>query len=355
MPKDYTNNSKCDIVNVKNTHIVNEFIKLINHVIFEMDNESDKKIATVHGFRLKQIKNVLKIIQNYPKEIKKGSDVENINGIGKNTVQRIDEIISNGCLKDVNSSNENAQEVKSIDELENIIGVGRKKAKEFVKKHNIKSVDDLKQAHSKKTINLNDKIILGLKYHNKVKQNIPRKEITNIDTYLHTVLDKVDKELFGVICGSYRRKKATSNDIDLLITHPVIKTLAELKNYKINYLRKVVEKLKESKFILDDMTDKNYVNKYMGFCKFKKNPIRRIDIRYMPYGSYYPALLYFTGSGNFNKKMRLIAIKLGYKLNEYGLFKIKNDKAYRIKITSEKTIFDKLNMEYLDPENRNVQ
>ena len=34
MPKDYTNDLEYDIVNVKNTNIVNEFVKLINHVIF---------------------------------------------------------------------------------------------------------------------------------------------------------------------------------------------------------------------------------------------------------------------------------------------------------------------------------
>ena len=214
------------------------------------------------------------------------------------------------------------------------------------------SINELKKAYSDKKIQLNDKILLGLKYYDKVKKNIPRDEVMKIDNYLQNILTKINTELFGVICGSYRRQKVTSNDIDLLITHPNVKTLAELKKHKINYLHEVVKKLKENKFLLDDMTDKNYVNKYMGFCRFKKNPVRRIDIRYIPHISYYSALLYFTGSGDFNKKMRLIAIKLGYKLNEYGLFKLQNNKASRIKITSEKDIFDKLKMEYVAPENR---
>ena len=33
--------------------------------------------------------------------------------------------------------------------------------------------------------------------------------------------------------------------------------------------------------------------------------------------------LYFTGSGDLNKKMRQIAKDKGYKLSEYGLFKIR--------------------------------
>jgi DNA polymerase/3'-5' exonuclease PolX len=39
-------------------------------------------------------------------------------------------------------------------------------------------------------------------------------------------------------------------------------------------------------------------------------------------------------------------------LNEYGLYKLNGDKKMRIKITTEKDIFDKLGMEYLPPEKR---
>lgn len=70
----------------------------------------------------------------------------------------------------------------------------------------------------------------------------------------------------------------------------------------------------------------------------------------MPCESYYSALLYFTGSGSFNKKMRSVAINAGYLLNEYGLFK--RDTKKMIKVKSEKDIFDILNMEYLEPQFR---
>jgi DNA polymerase beta len=50
----------------------------------------------------------------------------------------------------------------------------------------------------------------------------------------------------------------------------------------------------------------------MGFCQLDNNPLaRRIDIRYVPYKSYYTALLYYTGSKNFNIEMRSIALKWG--------------------------------------------
>ena len=86
----------------------------------------------------------------------------------------------------------------------------------------------------------------------------------------------------------------------------------------------------------------------MGFSKLKKNPIRRIDIIFVPFESYYSALLYFTGSYQLNRDMRQEAKKMGYKLNEYGLYKNKK----LIRVNSEKEIFDKLKLEYKEPKYR---
>ena len=121
----------------------------------------------------------------------------------------------------------------------------------------------------------------------------------------------------------------------------------------INILERFVKKLKQQMkyndgkpLLLDDMTDKNIKTKYMGFSKLMDNPVRRIDIRFIPYSSYYYALLYFTGSGDLNKKMRQIAKKKGLKLSEYGL----SDKDGNIlKAKSERDIFKYLEMEYLPP------
>ena len=53
--------------------------------------------------------------------------------------------------------------------------------------------------------------------------------------------------------------------------------------------------------------------------------------------------------------MRQIAKKLNYKLNEYGLFKKKKNNTFSdksVKINSEKDIFDKLKLDYLEPNQR---
>lgn len=336
---------------MSNKIIIDEFVKLINNIKDQMDNEPDKKKSIVHSYRLRQTQNVLNILKKYPSKITNASDLSDVKGIGKHSIERIHEILQNGSLKELDTV-QPTDIHKNINNLEQVIGIGRKKAIDLIKNHNIHSVIELKHAIKNNKIQVNDKILLGLKYYGKIKQNIPRAEINTIDNFLHKIISSINIELFGVICGSYRRQKTTSNDIDLLIVHPNIITLKQLENNDINYLQLLVDKLKKKSFLIDDLTDKNYVNKYMGFCKFKSNPIRRIDIRYMPYKSYYPALLYFTGSGEFNKKMRQVAIQLGYKLNEYGLYKILDGKYKRINVQSEKDIFDELNMEYIDPELR---
>ena len=194
---------------------------------------------------------------------------------------------------------------------------------------------------------------MGIKYYGIYKQNIPRAEIFEYDLLIHKIFEHIDKQLIGVICGSYRRLAKESNDIDLLIVHPNIKTINQV--HQTNLLYKIVEQLKKENIIIDSLTDPDTTTKFMGFCQLKNknkhiNDIRRIDIRFMPYESYYSALLYFTGSGEFNRKMRLLAIQLNYKLNEYGLYKImNNDKYKKLEIKSEKDIFDYLGMEYLEP------
>lgn len=331
-----------------NKVIIKEFNKLLQQISYEISTSKDKKEIIKNRFRYKQISNALYTIQKYNKKIKTGNDLKDIKGIGKGIISRIDEILKNGYLKEIHISKRDREKIKKIKSLEKIIGVGNNKAIELVLKYNISSVEELIKAHKENKIELNDKILLGLKYIDLCKSNIPRKEIDKINKYLQKILKTIDDKIIGTICGSYRRQKETSGDIDLLIVHKNIKNMKKLKTSKTNYLKTLINKLKEDKFLLDDLTDKNPVNKYMGFCKYKKNPIRRIDIRYIPYESYYSALLYFTGSGSFNKKMRNIAISKGFKLNEYGIFK--DDKM--IKVNSEKDFFDILGMAYLEPKDR---
>jgi len=261
-------------------------------------------------------------------------------------------VLETGKLSEIKVGKAERKYSDYIKELEQIHGIGHKTAYDLVTKHNIKTIAELKKAYNDGVIELNGVVVTGLKYHGVYKENIPRAEIDKVKVYLEKQAKAVDKRLTVTICGSYRRLKSTSNDIDVLIAHPDVKTKLDITSTD-NYLFKLIKSLKDAKFLLDDLTDKDYAIKYMGYCRLGKNPVRRIDLRYIPFDSYPTALLYFTGAGNFNKRMRTLAEQLGYMLNEYGLYKLKGDKKVRVRITSEEDVFDKLGMEYLLPEKRN--
>ena len=349
-----------------NLNIINEFTKFINylqHLVDASKTTGDTKTITANTFRLRQTKNSLQIIKKYSKKITLDNiaDFAELPGIGKGTIDRITEIIKTGKLKEIIAFIDTTDENKELlEELESIVGIGHANALELIK-DGITSIDDLKMKIDNGEIKVNDKIKLGIKYHNKFFGNIPRKEIDKIYKIITAIIKKLNKQYkltdenkyVFEICGSYRREKDTSGDIDILISK-LNSTEANINN--INHLLIIVDKLKENiktnnnkPLIVDDMTDKNFVTKYMGFAQYKNNPFRRIDIRFVPYDSYYSALLYFTGSAELNRKMRQIAKSMKLKLSEYGLTK---EDGTRLEITSEYDFFKILKIEYLPPKLR---
>jgi len=335
-----------------NKLIISEFEKLTKQIDHDIDNSKNSNERMKNLFRLKQIGNALNIIKNYKQKISSGIQLKDVKGIGKGVISRIDEILGHGKLSEITMQTQDINISNSIDELKEIYGIGDKMANDLVKNYDIKSVEELVKANKNGDIKLNNNVLVGLKYRKKYKQQIPRCEMQKMETYIQTIAKKINGKLEVRICGSYRREKPFSNDIDCMLAHPSIVSKDDILNKK-NYLHKFIEYLKDEEFIVDSLTSDTVDTKFMGFCQYKKKPIRRIDIRYIPYESYYSALLYFTGSGSFNQAMRKEAKKKGYKLNEYGLFKIKSDDTYKIiKVKSEKDIFKKLGMDYVEPKDR---
>ena len=139
---------------------------------------------------------------------------------------------------------------------------------------------------------------------------------------LNRYIKQINKNYEVHICGSYRRKKDFSGDIDVLVLHPEIKTQKEIDDRDGNILGDIISYLTEKNVLVDHLTECGET-KYMGICKQKKTGKgRRIDIRFIPYESSSSYTL-FTGSGNFNKFMRAEFLKKGYTINEYGIYKTK--------------------------------
>jgi DNA polymerase/3'-5' exonuclease PolX len=151
------------------------------------------------------------------------------------------------------------------------------------------------------------------------------------------------------ICGSYRRGKMHSGDIDILLT---CSTWDEEKS-AIYGLRRVLTELCDEKLLVDHLTDMSKAKtKYMGFLKIPDYDfVCRVDIRTVVYSQYIYALAYFTGSREENQRLRNLAKKKNLKLNEYGLID-ESGSSFVSHITSEEMLYSALGTEYISPVQR---
>ena len=131
---------------------------------------------------------------------------------------------------------------------------------------------------------------------------------------------------FGVgnvhVAGSVRRNKPEVGDIDIIVNGDITKLQGEGHPWRYA-----------------DGGTKKCTIEYKG---------RQVNILRTENGRVGAALLYFTGNATFNLIMRRKAKKMGFKLNEYGLWK--GDEF--IAGTYEQDIFEALGMKYLEPEQR---
>lgn len=201
--------------------------------------------------------------------------------------------------------------------------------------------------------NLNYDQLIGLKYFNEIQKRIPRDEIVISEKTLITVAKNMDKNIVINVCGSYRRGKSTSGDIDVLISHKKIHTNEDIDN-NINILQCFVRNLTKLNLLVDHINKYSQIHKkYMGMFKCKISECaRRIDIKYIPYDSLGASLLHFTGSKNFNTQLRRHALKKGFTLNEYGLIN-KETKEF-VPSSNEENIFKLLDYKYHSPEERDI-
>jgi DNA polymerase beta len=302
--------------------------------IYQLDD--DKK------WNLHALSNAINSIKKYDKNIVSGEILQKeIKGIGDKISKRINEILETGTLKELNNDKDN-------NDLENILlitGVGNVRAKKWLTL-GCKNIDDVKEAIISGKIKTTHHIDIGIKYYYDFQKKIPRTEIDIMKILLNNLIKKIDKDLIFEICGSYRRGALESGDIDVLISHHnYISNIEEQK-----FLIKIVKDLTKAKFIIGNLTSKGNT-KFMGVCKLENyNIARRIDIRVVNYNSFFTSLIYFTGSKNFNVMIRNKALEKNLSLNEYALTDL-NDNSIKL-LTSEKEIFDILNIPYLKPDER---
>jgi DNA polymerase (family 10) len=260
-------------------------------------------------------------------------ELENLPGIGKGLAKKIEEYIKTGKIKEYSKVKKSIP--KGVEEFMKIPGMGPKKIKKIYTQLKIKSVKELKSAIKKGKISklegfgkksereiLKSLGFVSIATRKSLKDVLPvAKKVAN---YLKKL--KIVKKI--EIAGSIRRKKKTVRDIDILVASSdpkkVMDAFVSMPNVK--------------KILAKGVTKSSVVLKQGYGCD-----LRVVDVKI--FGA---ALFYFTGSKDYNIKCRKIAIKKGYKLSEYGLFKGKNLIAGK----TEKEIYKKLGIKYIKPEKR---
>ena len=222
-------------------------------------------------------------------------------------------------------------------EMMRVPGVGAKKASLFYNKLGIKDIDELYRAAEEHKLQgipgfkerAEQKIIEGVNILRSQKGRIPLKKAEKIANSVLKELKKLPEIKEAIAAGSLRRKKSTIGDIDIVV--------------RTNKPEKVLEKFVKLKF----------AKQVLGIGKEKATIIiqegLQIDCRVFTDEEYGAGLLYFTGDKQHNIWLRKIAIKKGWKLNEYGLFDSKNK---RIAGRTEEEIYNMLGLNYIAPEKR---
>jgi len=345
VPKNEKNNE------THNQKIANVLMQLAD----KYNYDKDKNLR----FKAKALLNASVKISACADDLHSGAEAVSKAGVSERIGTKVQEILDTGTLSELGiaivgvAENGEAQvvlpedpETVAIKELCSVTGVGPRHAKDFFKQ-GISTVEQLRKAYQDGQVKLTHHMEVGLKWYDDLLERMPRCEVEALEEVLQKEIKKMNPNLTLVICGSYARGLQTCGDVDVLITNPS-KRHEDLSKY--DYLKTFVKNLTDIGFLIDHLTTSGQ-RKYMGVCQLNANSKgRRIDIRCVNYISFYPALIYFVGSKQFNIAIRKKALEKGYSLNEYFFTKL--DTKENIAVHSEEELFKILDMEYVPPTER---
>lgn len=221
-------------------------------------------------------------------------------------------------------------------ELDSIPGVGPKTIKLVYEKLGVTDLESLERAANEGKLSglpgLGEKtqvqIIEGIQI---VRAGIERTLLSDAIS----AAEKIENELSKLkvvkqltVAGSTRRRRETIGDLDFLVVATEPETVME-----------AFVGSEGVSTVLAHGPTKSSVRLVSGL---------QVDLRILPSDSFGAGLQYFTGSVDHNVKLRSIAQKMGYRLNEYGLFK--DD--LKVAGEDEDDIYKTLGLQWVPPELR---
>lgn len=266
-----------------------------------------------------------------------------IPGIGDTLAAKINEMLDTGKLEFYDRLT--AEIPAGVVDVMRINGVGPKKAKMFWEQLNLTSVAELETAA--RGGKLRDLPGMGAKSEVKVIEGIEALARQTGRTPLgialpaaQTILDhvmQVPGAIEGAMAGSIRRGRPTIGDVDLLVASddatPIMQAFVSMANVAR---------------ILGHGPTKSSVELLNGL---------QVDLRILEKARWGTALNYFTGSQAHNIKMRSLALKKRYSLNEHALSPVDDndniiEDAPKILCATEEEVYAAVGLPYIPPELR---
>lgn len=312
------------------------------NLFLESERKSSDKVAP---FKVRAYENAIEAVKSFVKPIQTEEDVLQIKGIGDKIRRKMIEIVNTGNLREA----EKIQNMEKIhEELRGVFGIGNKIASNLIETYNVKSIEDVQQLALDNPHIFTQGQLMGLAYYSDFKRRIPRDEMQEHESILREFFLSLVPEFSITIAGSYRRGESSSGDIDVLLTYHGL--TSKQASEKFSYC---IDKLLEYDYIIGSLAKGK--TKFLGVCQLGENlPARRIDILLTKPEEFATALLFFTGSKNFNVNFRKVALLKGYTLNEHRLQKI--DESFPTPkvplFKTERDIFNFLGIVYQEPSER---
>ena len=318
--------------------------KAIANVFYETGDLM--KINGDDSFRIRSYRRAAEAIEGLPQQV---SDLAadprqllEIPGIGKSMAANIQELVQSGKLK---LHQELLQKYQpSMLELLKIQGLGPKTIAliwSAFQVSDLAGVERLAKEGKLQTLprmseKTEQKIIKAIEDYRRISGRFLIDEADRTAARLAEHLKHVKGIDAITPAGSLRRGRETVGDLDVLITGPCC-----MDDKQRAALIEEIARFPGIEQVLAKGDNK---------VSFKLRSGLQVDVRTLSPDSYGAGLQYFTGSKNHSVSLRQRALKMGFTLNEYGLFRLKDNKWAAGK--TEEELYRKLALDWIPPELR---
>ena len=297
------------------------------------------EIREDNPFRIRAYRNAARVIRGHARSMSElvdaGADLAELPGIGADLAGKIATIVHTGKLPLLDQLR--GKVPRPLVEMTRIEGLGPKRAKALYRALRIRSLEDLQRAARSgrireiKGFGARTEQLIGQRAARlaSTERRIKLADAEDIVGPLVEHLRAVDGVKNVEVAGSYRRRRDTVGDLDL-----------------------VVSASRNAPGAMDALVDHEDVAEVLAKGSTRgtvrlRNGVQ-VDLRVVNPASFGAALYYFTGSKAHNIAVRRLAIARGLKLNEYGLFKGDRSVGGR----TEQDVFDAVGLPFIPPELR---